>query len=101
MMLMTHICFLLLQWSDWIGLYDQAPPIPTFNKEDDQDCRDTVNWYYESAMVKYEFVQTRIRTLKASYDDILERQTKYGMELSNNAAFKDWSISDWEDSDVY
>lgn len=23
------------------------------------------------------------------------------MELANNAAFKDWSISDWEDSDVY
>ena len=39
--------------------------------------------------------------LDKSYQDIIDRQAKFDVELANNAGFEAWTISDWPERYMY
>ena len=39
--------------------------------------------------------------LEKSYQDIIDRQAEFEVELANNADFEAWTISDWPESYMY
>ena len=66
---------------------DTNPPEPIFNRSDNRECRDTVNGWYSQAL-QYHKEATRLNN---SYTDVLERQSRYGIELVNNQEFYEWA----------
>ena len=72
---------------DWQMPDDTNPPEPIFNWRDNQECQDTVNGWYSQAL-QYHEQATRPNK---SYTDVLERQSRYGIELFNNQEFYEWA----------
>ena len=72
---------------DWQMPDDTNPPEPIFNRSDNRECRETVNGWYSQAL-QYHKEATR---LNKSYTDVLERQSRYGIELVNNQEFYEWA----------
>ena len=55
-----------------------------------------MNDYYSFASSLFIRRQTQSATLSASYQGILKKQNKFGVNLVKNAAFAAWTYSDWE-----
>ena len=52
--------------------------------------------HYEWASSSFESGVRNEAKLDESYNNILERQERYGVNLVNNPAFRDWVLSDWD-----
>ena len=64
------------------------PPEPEFNIFDNEDCRDMVNYYFESA---YDRVK-ELADVDSNIQKILDLQQEFGFELTNNKAFFYWTF---------
>ena len=80
----------------WEWKEDEAPPEPIFNDQDSEDCILTVEGYYEQAVEQFESNKKSEKKLNASYQQILDKQSQYGIELVDNDAFPKWSNADWD-----
>ena len=79
--------------------YSSAPLEPRFSKADTSECRKEVNEAFERATTLFEMQEKNNAKLNKSYEAILARQNKYGVNLgNNNKEFEAWTISDWEQS---
>ena len=76
-----------------------TPPEPLFSdSQDNQECRDVVEGFYKSATWTWESNRKNESKLNKSFQDILDKQAEYGIELIDNQEFLDWTTEDWEDS---
>ena len=62
-----------------------------FNVYDNDACRDKIFEFQSSAVSSYERWQDKEARFEQSYQDILDKQAAYGVELTNNRAFADWT----------
>ena len=91
--------FCSLQWE--VSDFDDAPPVPIFSKDDSKSCKTEINDMHSSAVSTYEYAQGSEQKLNDSFQQILDRQERYGVELVNNTDFEQWAISDWDQSWMY
>ena len=82
-------------WLQWQANYEEEPPVPQFNWHDDEKCRERVNFLYEEASKSFSEKQLNNAKLQDSFQDILDKQAKYDVELVNNEDFFAWTVSDW------
>jgi len=80
----------------WTADFEKAPPQPEFNVQDDEDCIDHVKGYFVRAKAAWKRKDEGAQRLEASYNDILDKQREYKVELVDNKAFIEWIVSDWE-----
>ena len=66
-----------------------VPPKPIFNADDNDECRELLSDWYDDA-VKYNEMLIR---LDKSYTGVLNRQTRYGIEIVNNQKFNEFALS--------
>ena len=85
-----------VDWSNYQIKDGELPPEPIFNSRDNEDCITVVEGYYESSVNSFEYTQRDNAKLEQSYNNILDRQRRYGVNLVNNSEFRDWVLSDWE-----
>ena len=64
-------------------------PEPIFNADDNAECQFKVNTWYDAAL-EY---NTRVQRIELSYADVLLRQKRFGVELTNNQEFYEWVIN--------
>ena len=48
--------------------------------------------------MQYERLTRREAILNASYQKILDKQAEYEVELVDNEAFLEWTVSDWDET---
>ena len=72
--------------------------MPNFNSEDTPECKAEVRKYYKIVVDRVKETKADNLRLSASYQEILDRQLRYGVEIVNNKKFLDWTISDWASS---
>merc|ERR1712218_48239 len=80
---------------DWKAPADnRTPPVPIFNPDDNAECRQIINEWYESADRK----QKKIVRVEQGLNEVLDRQAKYGIEIVNNPEFNEaWAVNRDED----
>ena len=69
--------------------------MPVYNVYDNDECRGKIDDYYESALSMSEGAREDDRTLNKSFQDLLDKQKRYGIELVNNADFVNWAQDDY------
>ena len=74
------------------------PPEPEFTKDDNKECKDNVRGFQQRAIDGYLAALTKKNKLEDSFQEILDRQGVYEVELIDNLEFLDWTVSDWDES---
>lgn len=88
---------------DWeaIDEREDGPPEPVFNSRDNSECRRIISEYYESAVSGHEYAQRNEAKLNVSYQGILDRQTRYRVNLANNQDIKEFALTAYEFDDGF
>ena len=71
-----------IKWSIESHDMESAPPKPLFQPNDNAECKRVINEHYEMASRTFEYAAKNDAQLNASYQAILDRQEKYGVELA-------------------
>ena len=62
-------------------------PELTFNEQDNYDCIETVEYYYQRAFIFQQQLAEEKRALKIGMAHLLDRQEKYEVDLTGNEDF--------------
>ena len=71
-----------IKWSILSHDMESAPPKPLYQPNDNAECKRVINEHYEMASRTFEYAAKNDAQLNASYQAILDRQEKYGVELA-------------------
>ena len=88
----------IIKWEIYENDYDEYPPKPIFNDEDNARCVESIEGFFESAYTSFERGQENQQKLIDSYQAILDKQEEYGIELTNNKDFAYWTIEDYPEN---
>merc|ERR1711994_535830 len=82
---------------DWeaVDESEDGPPEPVFNSGDNSECRSMISYFYEEAASSYEWALRSEAKLNASYQGLLDRQTRYRVNLANNEDIKEFTLTDF------
>ena len=77
------------------------PPAPEFQAGDSQQCHDQIGYAYMKVMRSYDTMIKDQEKLKNAYLDLLFYQVVTDIQIDNNQEFLDWTMRDWEETEIY
>ena len=83
-----------LKEDEYLGV---PPPEPTFNSNDNTECRKIITDYYEYALQGYNAEMFARAAMAEALENVLIAQRETGIEIVNNEDFLEWSDSDYID----
>ena len=76
------------------------PPKPQFSIYDNEECRDVVSGFFESAYRDWQSEMEYKNEMEQMYEKMLSKQEKFGVTLVGNEEFCQWAHTYTENSEM-